>query len=114
MSELYIVIAGSFSVGFSFHYDDMFRPYSVCNNFKEEILNYADFDISTFKNEVMIKVDKYHETNMAKSMVSRYYTDPPNTIINKQHMIAVVLYTDYTKLSSKFSASFRRLKQKNK
>ena len=98
-----LVDSGSFSVGFAFIYYPGHKPKKGHDDFKQEILNYEDFDIATFI-EVLIKIKNYAQTSMAKSLVSSESEIP----ITREHMIALVLYTDYTQLSSKFSATFRK------
>ena len=58
----------------------------------------------------MPKVKEYVKSEIVKSTTggSGYYGIPRDTPISKDHLIAVTLYTDYTKLSSEFTACFRR------
>ena len=104
--DLCSVSSGSFSIGFNAYM--WYWQKSCYDNFKEEILNYDHIDKKLFETEVMVKVKKYIQTNMAKSMKSNFLATPPNAPITIDHLIAITLYTDYTELSSDFSASFRR------
>ena len=77
-----LVVAASFSVGFGFNYIHKDKPPKLKDNFKQEILNYSDFDVDTFKNEVLLKVHYYSQTITAKSMVSSKDDTPANQIID--------------------------------
>ena len=70
-------------------------------------MNNEYITIKKFQKDVTVKVNQYIHTNKAKSMVSwpRWQENKP---ITKEHLMAVILYTDFTELSSAFTASFRR------
>ena len=121
-SLYYLVKAGTFSVGIDFKYDDLSKyrlikdhhalnEYSVLprfKNFKSEIHEYDGIDniIAVYKNEIYPKAVTYYNTALAKSITaSRYGVD--YGMISIDCLLSIILYTDYTKLSSNFSATFR-------
>ena len=65
-----------------------------------------------YKQEIIPKVDAYFETKLVKSMESdRDYNEygiSKGDIISKSRLICIILYTDYTNLSSHFSSTFRK------
>ena len=79
------------------------KPKGTMDSFKEEILEYGYFDINTFTKDILCKVDQFIQTKTAKAMKDRW--DEP---ISSEHLISIILYTDFTELSSIFSASFRQ------
>ena len=84
-------------------------------NFKEEIFEYKQIDIDQYKQEILPKVNVFHSTDLAKSMVARdrgrsleQYDVFDGDMISKDSLMSMVLYTDYTELSSVFSSTFRK------
>ena len=65
-----------------------------------------------YQQEIIPKVDAYFETKLVKAMNSdsNYYEYGISEcdIISKSRLICIILYTDYTKLSSHFSSTFRK------
>ena len=84
-------------------------------SFKEEILNYKYINIEHYKTEILPKAEAFHETKLVKSMkaVKDYSADysrygiVKGDPINKERLISMILYTDYTDHSSDFSSTFR-------
>ena len=76
---------------------------------REEIGEYKYIDIIQYEKEILPKAQELIKTKMAKSMKaqSRAYSDQP--LINLNDIICIILYTDYTKLCTNFSASFRKI-----
>ena len=86
------------------------------------MLNYDHLDIKLIDREVMYKADQFMETTYAKArkvdlqwqgnLISGAKDVIANCIqgapITKEHLIAVILYTDFTQLSSDFTKTFRR------
>ena len=108
-ASTYTVSAASFSIGFEIDYKGV-KPSGSHINLKEEILDDIHMTANTFNGEVIPKVNEYIKSNMAKAMKATrgYYGIPKATPMSAEHLIAVILYTDYTKLSSEFTASFRK------
>ena len=89
------------------------------DDFKDEMHQYQfEMNIKTY-NEVMVKVNEYIKTHRVKSTTCpvNWYesgsTDYPFGIaegspISPHHLISIILYTDYTHLSSNFSSTFRK------
>ena len=121
----------TFSVGIDFQYwpfgalhqeHYVKRRYS---DFKEEILSYKHLDVKQYKDVILTKVDIYHQSAVVRSLTNVYYDEDiiedddfddwyhlsdmeEGGIIAKERLIAVVLYTDYSDLSSHFTSSFRK------
>merc|ERR1712228_346265 len=86
-------------------------------SFKEEIANYSNFGIAQYK-EAKIKTEKFMKTkeikkNKAKKTdywnMSLHYEIEAGAALLFEHILSLILYTDYTKLSTDFSSSFRKL-----
>ena len=108
--SIHIVSSGSVSIGFMIHYFDDNKPSGAHDSFKEEMLNYFDITANTINRDSIPKANQYVKSKMAKSMRANYtaYGIPKDAPIGTDHLIAVILYTDYTKISSHFTASFRK------
>ena len=88
------------------------------DNFQDEILEYQHgMKVKTFKNEVLVKVREYMKSEAVKATKcpcdlynGSYYSFgiTKGTPISKSHLLSIILYTDYTKLSSNFSSTFRK------
>lgn len=94
------------------------KPKATYDNFKDEMLNY-DLDKHTIEVDVMYKTSQFIQTITAKSMTANFnpllvkygfvVQDFPNgTPITTEHLMSVILYTDFTQLSSQFTSTFRR------
>ena len=114
---------------------DFHGGYRVCDlvikrrwtTFKEEILNYQDFDITNYENEIIPKSNEYIKIDIIKQIraevkdkyslriAPKHYelaheTNPYyEKKLPKENLIAIILYTDYTNLSSVFTSSFRKI-----
>ena len=126
---------GAFSIGFPFDYwheygaienswnkDEARNEFYIkpkYGNFKEEIRNYQFIDFrKQYENEVFIKASKYMETLAVRSIlcappadfwsIGIKYGVSHGSRITIQHIISVMLYTDYTDLSASFTSSFRK------
>ena len=106
-----LVSAGSFSVGFQFYYEMDDKPKEIYDNLKAEMLNYQYLSKKSIDKDVICKANQLCQTNACKSTQAKWknladicYRAP----MTKEHLIAVILYTDFTELSADFSGSFRR------
>ena len=127
----YVVSKGAFSIGLKFDYWSKYKDKEnkelnemyvekKYDNFQAEIYQYQHEmeDIKTFKNEVMVKVNEYINSAVVKSTscpVNWYeeseeypYGIPRGATMSKNHLISIILYTDYTQLSSDFTSTFRK------
>lgn len=80
-------------------------------------MNYDDsvLTIEQYNDEIIPKATSYNDTNYVKSITAKagaeeppYYGIPQDSMITLSHLISVILYCDYTKLSSDFSSTFRK------
>ena len=85
------------------------------STFKQEILSYDFITISEYYELVIFKAmqyfstDKVRQTKAAKLRRSKLYYDIlPNTPFSIQNLISLILYCNFTKLSTAFSATFRK------
>ena len=103
----------SFSVGIPFKYeeidkDDDYYVSKKYDNFKDEIREYdsRNFNYVIFKNEVLTKAEQYMDSQLIKSIPPYHYNGDHE--ISKHHLISIILYTDYSELSSDFSGTYRK------
>ena len=118
--------AGCFSVGIDWNYwekhtwryedqDNFVLP--MFKDFKSEILEYRYIDNvrDVYSTEIYQKAMTYLHTEIARSILPperwwgsqfRRSTDEP---IPLSHLISIILYTDYTQLSTDFSSTFRSI-----
>lgn len=81
--------------------------------FKEEVVNYKYFTIKEYE-EAVTKIKLYQNTEIVRSTQCDTYNAPKHYEIAKGsglkfgHLLSVILYTDYTKLSTDFSSTFRK------
>ena len=82
------------------------------DNFKNEIMNYRHIHfITDYQNQILKKATIYMETSVVKSMVAvngEKYGIAFGEKISLNHLISVIMYTDYTELSSDFTSTFRK------
>ena len=102
-----------FSIGIRWTYNEFKKhePHYVAARYptwKEEILNYKHLDIDQF-NQVLNKSQEYIKTAVAKSMKS--LDDLIDEPLNKNHLVAIILYCDYSELCTDFRQSFRKMHQ---
>jgi len=87
------------------------RKYS---SFKEEIASYRHFDIGNYEKAKM-KRQEYMNTDAIKKMDANgdcnklQYGIKKGQPLSAHHILSLILYCDYTKLSTDFSSSFRNL-----
>eukprot|EP01084_Bolivina_argentea_P261840 442645_1 len=89
-------------------------------NLKEEIFDYGEDEITMEEYQIAsLKADKYSDTEHVKRKVvvkggfnfknlSEYYNLPENTQLSVPHLMVLILYCDYSKLSTSFSKTFRK------
>ena len=109
---------GSFSVGIDWKYECKFKSdasneYLVTARYvdlKEEMLNYQHLERDEVKN-IMIKAEQYLNTGIAKSITNRGGKKWGGDKLQLNHLISIIMYTDYTELSRDFTVSFRKSHQ---
>ena len=83
-------------------------------SFKEEILNYHLVTIKQYAQDIMDKAQHYMETETTKSIFADAEKAPPHYGIYDedplriQDLMSLIMYTDFTNLSSNFTATFRK------
>jgi len=71
------------------------------------MLEYKHLDIVKYQ-EVLNKAEEFINTKIAKSLKKKSYDDDHGAAISSNCLISIILYCDYSLLSSDFSASFRK------
>lgn len=107
----------TFSIGWCFHYwpmyekDDLFIVRKF-NDFKAEIIAYEHITKEQY-DSTMAKALELAKTKKVKATTTKYgnacFEIAANAIIGLWHLIAIILYTDFSAHCSKFSAAFRSL-----
>ena len=103
------VDSGSFSIGFDWKYEngeDIDPEYLVMPKYKdlkEEMLNHKYLYLDAVNN-IIIKAQEYLDTNVAKSIKKGRFGSP----LKIPHLICIIMYCDYSELSSDFTLSFRK------
>eukprot|EP01084_Bolivina_argentea_P279410 477678_1 len=96
--------------------------YDICDlyikpkysTFGEEISNYKHINFQHYKDVVVLKVNKYQQSTFtkriqaAKIFVPEHYEIEYKSLLQFDHILSIVLYTDYTTLSTDFSSTFRK------
>eukprot|EP01084_Bolivina_argentea_P234299 394456_1 len=113
----------SFITGFSFYYWNDYKREALYikkkySNIKEEILNNTLLSIdSLIFDAVLLKANDYINTDAIKNTRSDIpIIDNLNCGIRRgqplllSNLISIILYTDYSELSTKFSSTFRRIR----
>ena len=88
--------------------------------FKEEMSNYENFDLIHYKDVLLPKIKELVETQIVKesrphinikdsTFVPLSYSISEGASLSDEHLLALLLYTDFTDLSRDFSASHRGL-----
>jgi len=115
----YEVDKGVFAVGIDWKYrdaypdeapiDPKYRVYPHYKNLKEEQLNYKHLQFYQVK-KIMIKAKEYHNTNIARSMKAGTYPEiyRRGDALSIDSLICMIMYCDYTDLSTDFTLSFRK------
>ena len=70
--------------------------------------NYKHLNFNEYQ-KVLNKSQQYIETNVARSM--KKDDDVDGDPLNKNQLISIILYTDFTELSTDFTKSFRKLNE---
>ena len=84
------------------------------NDLKQEILsnNHLTLNIAQYATCVT-KAEKYENTATVRRNATicddLHYEIEVGSILSKDHLLAIIFYTDYSELSTKFTASFRRV-----
>ena len=86
--------------------DNIYSVYPRFKDLKEEMLNYQHLDHESYEN-VLAKAKIYIQTNIAKSLKTKWSKTP----ISINNLICIILYCDYSNLSSDFTRSFRKIHQ---
>ena len=81
--------------------------------FKQEAMNYEHLDIAQF-HKAVTKATEYLKTKTVKNIKAKYewqlhYGIKKDDPLTLKHLLALIFYTDFTKLSTAFSCSFRAL-----
>ena len=74
-------------------------------------MNYKNINIKHYKTEILPKAEAFHETKLVKSMEAddnyKRFGIIKGAPISKERLISMILYTDYSDLSSDFTSTFR-------
>ena len=103
----YTVSLGTFSIGIDYdYYDEEKELYvkSKYDNLKAEVLNYKYINLKHYLQEINPKVDAYFGTKLFKSLQHKHNDEATS----KSRLMCIILYTDYSELSSHFSSTFRK------
>ncbi len=99
--------------------------YDICDlyihqkyaSFKEEVSNYKYITMKQYQDLVVVKAQSYMSSKIRKQtkpFKARYNTklhydiDRENTVLGYNNLVCLILYTDWSKLSTDFSSSFRQ------
>ena len=109
---------GTFSIGIKWDYYDKEQkdnPLFVTAKYKdlkEEILNYKYINIKQYRKEILPKANAFYQTKLVQSMKSddgySNYGIRHKEVLSKDGLMSIILYTDYSALSSHFSSTFRK------
>ena len=104
---------GAFSTGFAFEYydgdEDEMGVKPVRKTLKEEIVESGHLSPAEWMEFVELKASKYMKSKRIKWKRSRGYTElAKRTPVTKEHIFAIILYCDFSKLCTAFSATFRQ------
>ena len=83
------------------------------DDYKEEILQH--FSIKDYQDLIVTKAESYMSSEEVKAMKARgmgvilHFDIGKGVPITMQHIISIILYCDFSKYSTLFSASFRKL-----
>ena len=94
---------------------------SKYSTFKEEMSNYPNFDLRHYYNILLPKIKEISKTQRVKqtkphikqegfaAFVPLKYSVSEGGPLSEEHLLSLLLYTDFTDLSSAFSATHRGL-----
>eukprot|EP01083_Nonionella_stella_P151111 482433_1 len=83
-------------------------------SFKEEISNYKHLTMTEYTEQIVVKVKKYRVAYLVKRMTATYaarhfhYGIQMKDSITFDHLLTLILYTDWTDHCSHFSSTFRK------
>jgi len=87
-------------------------------SFKEEIANYKDIDFKQYEEEIKVKAKSYQNTPIVEATKAAvgwgtanealHYGIPGSAVLGFPNLVSLIMYTDYTALSSTFSSTFRK------
>lgn len=78
------------------------------SDFKTEIMEYGRISVKIYKTEIMQKSEQYVQTKLVRSMKhGTWRSDRGIERVSIKHLQCIILYTDYSELSTDFSATFR-------
>eukprot|EP01083_Nonionella_stella_P046159 123577_1 len=84
-------------------------------SFKEEISHYKYVSLQQYEAKIRVKVNQYIQSDTFKQTTASHsgtyrcsYEIQKGEPIRFEHLLALVLYTDYSELSSHFSGTFRK------
>ena len=104
---------------------DLFIPKKY-NGFKEEISNYKHVSQEQYTQVVITKAERYHDCYHVRTFIAdgfNEYDIKKGSIMTIDHLVALILYTDFTDHCTDFSSTFRkqnifesleRVKQRNR
>lgn len=82
--------------------------------FKKEILEYGHINKWEYNNLIIPKAKAYLKTALCKSVLITYnphlHYDIETTKLTRDNLIALMLYTDFAKLSKEFASTFRQIR----
>ena len=108
---------GAFSTGFAFKYtndgDDEMTVNPAHQSLKEDVLRSGHLTKAQWIQTVMVKAREYMRTQRVREMKKRKWNRltfryEEGSRVTKEHIYAIILYCDYGKLCTAFSATFRR------
>eukprot|EP01084_Bolivina_argentea_P188956 325104_1 len=84
------------------------------SSFKQEISNYKYINMDDYNDSIVAKLNYFMNTTKVKKMFSDggdyfEYGIQTNSPITQHHLLAVILYTDYSDLCTDFSSTFRAI-----
>lgn len=95
---LYLVSVGTFSIGIPFKYDgnEILSVTPKYEDLQKEIAEYEHIKFKkNYKEEILPKAEEYNKTVIGKTM-------------ELNSLICMILYTDFSKHSAQFTATFRK------
>eukprot|EP01084_Bolivina_argentea_P170121 294799_1 len=83
------------------------------NTFKTEILNYGFINIQQYYDDVILKASKYFATTSVKNIIAKrdqdlHYDIIEGTPLSMPNLISLILYCNFSDLSTHFSSTFRK------
>ncbi len=96
--------------------NDLYISSGKYKNLKEEAINSGYCPLKMFKEKVLLKAYEYIKTTTVKNIKAKYdkfgcqashYGIERGSPILLQHLKSLILYTDFSKISTDFSSTFR-------